>query len=177
MKKTKLLAKLDRLDSNLMRLLNEMSKYNDEQLFQPPAEGAWSPVQVLQHLILAESGSLRYLRKKTSGGLSGIPKSNFGTWLRMQLLNLYLDLPIKFKAPKSAGAESFEPVASFAEAADKYRKIREELRSFLESLPEEAFRLEVYRHPYAGRMSLAGMLVFFDEHFNRHEGQILKQLK
>lgn len=62
------------------------------------------------------------------------------------------------------------------EVADEYHKVRQDFREFLTNLPEEAFTLEIFRHPRAGKITLMGLMVFFDLHFKRHEKQIRRAL-
>ena len=153
-----------------------MEKNPGGLLFKSPSPGAWSPVQVLQHLILTESSSLKYLQKKISSGLQHIPPATWLTAARVLAFRLYIALPLKTKAPRAMGEEHFPEVDTFSEVAQAYRKTRHELRSFLESLPEEAFALEIFRHPVAGKLTLGGLVTFFVLHFERHERQIRRQL-
>jgi hypothetical protein len=176
MKKASVLKKFDRLNSELEILLAEMEKNQEGKLFKSPSPGAWSPVQVLQHLILTESSSLKYLQKKISSGLKQIPPATWLTAARVVAFRLYIALPLKTKAPQAMGEAHFPEVASFEEVAGTYRKTRKELRNFLENLPEEAFALEIFRHPAVGKLALDGLVTFFVLHFKRHERQIRRQL-
>lgn len=176
MKKVNILKKIDKLDKHLETLLKDLEQYRDADLLKSPAPGAWSPIQVLQHLILSEAGSLKYLRKKISGGLQDIPRATWITEARMTLLRVFMALPLKIKAPRAIAEESFPEVATLQEVAEEYRKIRQEMRDFLENLPDEAFPLEIFRHPRVGKISLEGLVTFFMLHFKRHERQIRRQL-
>lgn len=175
MKKSRFFKKFDELDKQLDRLLQLMEKQPVERLLKSPSPGAWSPIQVLQHLILSEAGSLKYLRKKISSGLQDIPHATWITEARIAVLRFYMLLPLKVKAPRIIGEENFAEVTSFGEVAEEYKKTRQELRAFLENLPEEAFSLEIFRHPIAGKLSLGGLATFFILHFKRHEQQIRRQ--
>lgn len=176
MKKAKLLKKFDRLNTQLEQLLKELEHKQEEHLFKSPSPGAWSSVQVLQHLLLTESSSLKYLQKKVSSGLSHIPRATWLTTARVLVFRLYIALPIKTKAPRAMGEDHFPEVDTFGEVAQAYRKTRQEFRIFLENLPEEAFDLEIFRHPVAGKLALDGLFTFFILHFERHERQIRRQL-
>ena len=176
MKKARVLRKFDQLNMQLERLLEAMEVQQEERLSKSPGRGAWSPVQVLQHLILTESSSLKYLQKKVSSGLSHIPNATWLTAARVLVFRIYIALPIKTKAPRAMAEEYFPEVDTFAEVAETYRKTRKELRLFLENLPEEAFNLEIFRHPVAGKLALDGLVTFFVLHFNRHERQIRRLL-
>ena len=171
------IKQLDELDRQLGDLFAEAGKYDNARLLQQPGPGRWSAIQVMQHLMLSEGGSLQYLRKKTSSGVSGIGKTGFSATFRKWLLKAYLALPFKFKAPKVVAEESFPPVSGLEEVRSNWLKIRSDLRAFMGALPQEAHTREVYRHPIAGRMDISGMFDFFQSHFSRHRQQIERTLK
>ena len=68
-------------------------------------------------------------------------------------------------------------MGSFDTVAGEYHKVRQDFKAFLTNLPEEAFNLEIFRHPRAGKITLTGLIVFFGLHFKRHEKQIWRALK
>jgi hypothetical protein len=44
-------------------------------------------------------------------------------------------------------------------------------------LPDHLYDKEIYKHPFAGRLSLMGMVDFFEHHFRRHREQMRRALK
>lgn len=177
MKKSSVLNHFKRLDQQLENQLRILATQDDHLLFKSPEPGAWSPIQVLQHLLLSERGSLNYLKKKISGGLHTIPPATLLTSVRFLLFRAFLALPIKVKAPKAISEESFPEVESLDALAEEYHNLRKDFKTFLTNLPEEAFQLEIFRHPRAGKITLAGLVLFFELHFKRHEKQIRRALK
>ncbi|NBC08058.1 MAG: hypothetical protein GVY26_12770 [Bacteroidetes bacterium] len=176
MSKTATLQELDRIDQVLQAHLNRWGEYTDEQLNERPPDGGWSPLQVMHHLILAEGGSLGYVKKKLSFQ-PRLSKLGFGDRFRAFMLNFYLVLPFKFKAPKGVGDEALPERSTFEETQGEWLQVRAELRAYLEGLPEGHFSKSLYKHPFAGRMSLKGMLQFFGSHVERHAAQIDRSLK
>ncbi len=170
------LKKLHTIDRQLDRLLSELSAVDESRLIKSPGEGQWSPVQVLQHLMLSENGSMQYVRKKTQSGYAGLKPSDWQGKLRSLLVGFYLSLPFKFKAPAVVDTPQFPEVKSFEEIREGYLQTRRRLGELLQGLPEEAFHVLAYRHPLGGRMDLNGMLHFFAAHFERHEKQIKRSL-
>ena len=172
-------AALDRrfqkIDRNLHQLLEELSQYDNETLNRKPANGGWSALQVMHHLLLAEEASLKYLRKKLSFDPK-LQRAGLGSYMRSSLLNLYFNLPFKFKAPEIVSEAVMPETSDFKEVAERWRSSRAALRQFMEGLPKDVFQKSVYRHPFAGRLSLGGMLRFFDGHFQRHQKQIWRTL-
>ena len=64
--KEKTLKKLQRFTQERDSLLDELQGLPDEKLNSQPAPDKWSINQVLNHLLMAETGSLKYLQKKLS---------------------------------------------------------------------------------------------------------------
>lgn len=171
-----ILQHLDRLDASLNTLFEWLLQEDPSYLNQKLSPERWSVYEVMQHLMLSEGNSLKYLRKK-SQGLAGLEPAGFRAGFRVWLLELIMRSPVKFKAPKGAGVEVFVPVESFAALSGQWQKQREELRQFLSELPLEIFDKEVYRHPRSGMLSIEGMLRFFQVHFDRHNKQMKRILQ
>ena len=163
------------MDQELESLIEELSQYSHEQLNQQPQGGGWSPIQIMHHLIIAEEGSLKYVRKKLSFNPE-LKNTGFAEGYRSLILNLYLWAPFKFKAPAGVAGDKLPTEADFQETAQRWKNNRKDLGDYLNSLPEELFKKSIYKHPLAGRLSLQGMLQFFDGHFNRHRKQINRTL-
>ncbi len=161
---------LDRLDRDFARITTLLRQYDDATLNRKPAPNAWSALQVVQHLMLAEGLSLKYIKKKLSFGVP--PKAGFSSTFRRWMLKLYLRAPLKTKAPKIV-SEPIQDTAVGSELLAQWAALRTETRAFLETLPESTVKSECYKHAVAGKMDLRGMLTFFEEHFNHHEKQIL----
>jgi hypothetical protein len=169
-------AQLQHIDTKLDRLLTNLAQHPAEKLQQRPTPGTWSVTDVLQHLMLVENASQQYVQKKLSFNPT-LPNVNLGTAWRMLVLKSYNWLPIKLKAPKYVDETNFSTDLLLTDIADRWRNQRLQLRGFLESLPEDIFNKEVYKHPLAGRLSLLAMLQFYEGHFDRHHKQIRKLLK
>ncbi len=172
----KIKSRFDRLDQHLESLFVELAKVPEPVLEKQPGPGQWSALQTMFHLAEAERYSHQYLQKKLQPGVQ-LPAGGLGAAFRSSLLSLYLSLPFKFKSPAAVDALK-TPVGqlAFQETVDRWRKQRQQLRQFLEGLPPEVFEKAAYRHPFAGRLTLGGMLKFFDTHFQRHREQIRRAI-
>jgi len=168
--KEKILAAHARYDAKVKALLQELAPLSDDLLNRKPADGGWSAIQTLHHLILVEENSIAYLRKKLSFGPI-LEKPGLSSWGRSLLLRLSLQSPIKFKAPKAAGNERLPERATISETEAQWLKIRAEWFDFFEKLPAGLLDKAVYKHPRAGRLSWLQMLDFFNSHFERHRAQ------
>lgn len=166
---------LDRLDADLRELFTDIEGYSEAKMNTKPDKDSWSVFQVMHHLILAEGLSMKYVQKKLSFNPE-LKNAGVANSLRVTSLNTYLKSPIKRKAPE-ATSEDLPITSQFWDVVKTWKTQREDLRTYLDSLPEEVFKKEVYKHPFAGRLSLSGMLSFFQSHFNRHKKQIYKTIE
>ncbi len=176
MTKSDLTNQLNTLDNLVTDLLASLKPYNEEKLNAKPTETAWSVLQICHHLILAEQGSLNYLKKKLSFNPK-LKKASLSTRMRQKLMTTYISTPIKFKAPSAVGDEHIPLISNLESVTMAWKSLRADLRSFLFQLPDDIFDKEVYKHPFAGKLSIEGMLAFFEGHLKRHEKQIMKTLK
>jgi uncharacterized damage-inducible protein DinB len=165
-----------KLEQQRIDLFNELDQRDPSVLNQKPSLNAWSASQNLEHLLSAEKSSLSYLKKKLSSGSKGIPKAGFRSWGRRFLLRIAFALPsLKFKAPLTLG--EVPETSDFNDLKTRFANQRAELKSFLDTLPNNVLESEVWKHAVAGKMSIAQMLDFFQDHFSRHEQQLKRALK
>jgi len=176
---TKLPTKVDRqlryLDAELSEFLKVLKDYSERTLNKKPAEGKWSVLQVMHHLILVEGFGKAYVEKKLSFNPE-LKKAGLGGAWRKFIMNTSVKIPFKINAPGAVSGQNLPEESSFWETAKKWKQQREELRAFLEGLPVEYFEKELYKHPMAGKMSLYGLMDFNVAHFKRHRKQINKIL-
>ena len=163
-------------DRELSGLLKELSSYDQKVLHQSPGAGKWSVMQVLEHLYLSESLTLKYLQKKMSYQ-PDLPLASWRTALRRALLWIYVKIPIPFAAPKPVSTDKLGSSASLEELAEKYSGMRKEFRRFYEAQNPAFHKSAVYRHPISGLLDTKGTLLFFREHMRRHRKQIRKALR
>ena len=173
---TKSKAQLRELDQKLILLLKDLKNYSDAKLNEKPDEASWSVLQIMQHLMMAEVGSLQYIKKKLSFN-PVLEKAGVMAGLRSTLLNLSLKSPFKVKAPKQISGEFLSSNTTFWEVAKNWKQQRKVLEEYLYLLPKEIFNKEAYKHPLTGKMKISDMLSFFNTHVNRHTRQIKRTLK
>ncbi|MEL7020174.1 MAG: DinB family protein, partial [Bacteroidota bacterium] len=167
--------RLERMDNHLRLLFKELESYSESKLNETPQPDKWSVFQVLHHLIRVERGSLQYVNKKLSHQPE-LKKAGIQTAMRTAALSVFAGVPIKIKAPTAVGS-NLPPHSTFWEIVKLYKESRHELHTFFADVPAELLNKEVYKHPLVGRMTLVGMLSFFEAHFFRHRKQIYKTLK
>ena len=167
---------LKQLDTKLNKLFADLENYSTEQLCKKPAPDSWSAIQILHHLIMSEKYSRMYCEKKLSFKPK-LKKAGISASLRAKFVNFYLNSPLKAPAPKQISG----PHLPTEDTLDNVREIwlaeRVNLAKFIHNLPQEYADKEVYKHPLGGRLSINGMMQFFDSHFINHEKQIYRALK
>lgn len=170
-----ILDQLTVLDKELEELLTELAAYSKEQLNRQPAPDSWSATQVLHHLLLSEKYSRQYCEKKLSFK-PDLPKAGLMTAARTQFVKWYLFLPLKVKAPAMISSSALPEEDELSNIVAQFTAQRKQLRTYLEQVEEQYLDREVYKHPFAGRLSLGGMLNFFQAHFRHHRKQIYRAL-
>jgi len=169
-------SRLDRLDRKLADLRSTLAVLPESFLSQSPEPGAWSPLMVAEHLRKAEAISGAYLRKKALSDRP-LPRRDLRSRFREMAMGWYLRSPFKFKAPAIVNEESFPDQLILPIQFEQWEEERKNLREWLSRQPEDYFSRQGYRHPLAGRMTVNGMLKFFEWHFDRHRKQIDRTIR
>jgi hypothetical protein len=164
-----------KLEQQRTDLFKELDAVEPTLLNKQPAPYTWTANQNLEHLLRAETSSLSYLQKKLSSGTDGIPKAGFKSWQRRFLLRVAFALPfLKFKSPKYLG--DLPETSDFQDLKARFAAQRAALKNFLDTMPDDLLEGEVWKHARAGKMSIAQMIDFFEDHFNRHEQQLKRAI-
>jgi hypothetical protein len=94
--------------------------------------------------------------------------ARFTNQLRIWAFKVIEWTPIKFKAPKAINDQSFPENLHLELIRQEWAKDRIELKEFLTTLDSALVHKEIYKHPFAGRLTIGGMLAFFQFHQDRH---------
>jgi len=165
--------KFERLEESRKALISTIENVEESTLNKAPKPGKWSVNQILYHLQLSEYLSYNYVTKKIKS--NQLAKNGYKSKIAFLILKITLILPLKFKAPKFVS--TFPENIDFTDLSNTWEKNRHALWELISTLPEETARRNIYRHPGAGRFNLSQMLTFFQDHFDRHQKQVLRILK
>ena len=166
----------DKIERQRVRVFQELDGIDPSVLDRKASPETWSAHQNLEHLLKAEAASLSYLQKKLSGGGGDIPKAGFKSQWRRFVLRVAFALPtLKFKAPQYLG--DLPESSDFKDLNRRFETQRADLKAFLDTMSDDLLEGEVWKHARAGKMSIAQMLDFFEDHFDRHEQQLKKAIK
>lgn len=163
-------SRFERVELQKRDILAGLAGREDAWLNRAPAAGAWSIVQVISHLVLAESGTLGYIGKKIQAPQQEIPDVTPMSTLRSLALATALWSPLRWKAPERSRPAG-EP-ESLESVRGRWDAVRQEWRERLETFPESLLRKAIFRHPFAGRLGMRQTLKFLDDHQRHHARQI-----
>lgn len=163
--------KLEHQRKQIVELIENLS----EETYTTSVNGKWSIAQIMAHLLVSESMSVGYMKKK-SLGIETLRNSG----LKHDILSVVLKIsqrgPFRYSAPKVV-VDNTPPKLSLEEAIARWDKSRNDLREFLETISDKHSKRLIYKHPIAGMLNTKQALKFMYEHVNHHLPQILRLLK
>lgn len=172
-KKSQIQSLLSDLYEARKLLLSELEGMSPEQLSVSQNE-SWSAIQVIEHIIWSETGTLGYMKKKTSSGWEGLSLTSDEENLKSSMLNARLVSEEKYKAP--AILPDPEGKKSIDELVAEWNLLREDLSKFINGLDENFYDRLVFKQPIAGPLNLFQTLQFLNHHLRHHIPQI-KRIK
>ena len=140
-----------------------------EQRHFKPAPDKWCMLQVAQHIVGSEKGTLRFFNKYQPKNVKFADK--FSGIARSLALTIALKLPIKFKAPNIPGLNP-ETTNDWEQTKAEWTVIQTELRQYFERFPPEHTNHIVFKHPFAGKFNISQTLDFLTEHATHHLHQL-----
>lgn len=136
---------------------------------RPPRAGAWSAVEVVEHLVIAEELTLHGLLHPRAPGARG---SAVAASIRLQLLRVLFASPARVRAPSArllpSGGQALEPLLARWEAASGG------IAEWVLALPPERGRERPFRHPVCGWLRADQMLTFHEAHLRHHARQVTR---
>lgn len=159
-----------RIEEQRRQLLDEVSKLSHGQQNFRPSPESWSILQVLNHLIFAETNTVKYLTKKMQG-LATAEKSGLYAGIRLFTLNTFLRSPMKFKAPKAALPVQAD-VYVFDNVKKSWNDVRGQFGKILDQLGNADAEKLIFKHPISGKFNIYQTMSFLEEHIGHHKKQI-----
>jgi len=159
---------LEQLTQIKQAMLQHAKGLTETQLHYKPAPNKWSTAEILYHVMLAEKGTLAYVKKKLHYG--NIPPVPWTAAWQMLLLRIVYYLPLKFKAP--AAVAVFPNDITLEKIQTDWADTRSDLKVVLQNMDAATAALGIYKHPIVGRLNAAQMLDFLLFHCQTHRKQI-----
>lgn len=172
----KLELKYLKLEKSRNDLFDELEGLEESMLNCPPAEDKWSINQIIAHLLLVEQLSTDHVARKLEQKEALASSTfTFTSTCKRLLMKVVLQSGIKLKAPEKVA--SVPATASLTELRQQWDEARFKLEDVLTELPYDLLDKCLYKHPYAGPLTISQMLTFFQDHFHHHLAQIQQQRK
>jgi len=165
--------KFEKLEDSRKALIRTIDSVEESVLNKSPRPGKWSVNQIIYHLQKSEHASYNYVTKKLQS--DNLARNGYRSKMASLILKIAFILPLKYRAPKAV--RDVPENLDFTDLSNKWKKNRNALWDLISTLPEETAHRNIYRHPAAGRLNLYQMLTFFQDHFDRHQKQMLRILK
>lgn len=161
------LTRMDRVELKREALLSAAEALTEDELTRRPEPDAWSALEILEHLVLAEDGVV--------GDLSGdaaTERRKGRRSLKDRVLYRVVMFILRFGIPVRVPSRSMVPrgESTLEELTERWRKNHRVLRSFLED-PRSSSDECRFRHPISGPMTTDQALRMLEVHLDRHVGQ------
>ena len=158
----------EQLEGERIVLFQELGEWPAGRLMFRPAEGAWSAVEVLDHVVGSEAGTIADVR----AGLRNPQELSEEERPGIAALERALRSERSFKVP--AGGVHPDGQRSLSEVGRRWEEVRSELRSVVEGLTLEEAARGVFCHPFAGWMTVGEVLKHFSDHLYHHQIQLAR---
>lgn len=165
-------SKFDAWERQRVALISCLERSSKKLLNTNPDPLHWSPLQIVQHIILAEELSLKSVKAKLL--LGKFEQAGTMAVVREIALIIALRSPIKYSAP--AAVKKIPENLELQQLIQQWERVRKEWEELLESIETRLLKNYLFKHPVAGKLKLSGGIRFMYEHVRRHEAQIKKAI-
>jgi len=168
------LRALEEVDALRARLLDEVRQHPDHiRSGVRLSEGEWTPVQILQHLLLVESLVLSGFDRE-AGGDRGTTRRTLRNRVGALAVSLVFLLRLRVRMP----TRRVDPVPPLPldEVEERWRTVGMELGRRLREAAAHAPARAVMRHPVSGPLSPSDTAAFLLKHMRHHERQLHRTL-
>lgn len=155
--------KWDHVEASRTALVERVRALPEAQRTAKPDPKAFSPVELLMHMALAEEVDLLMMDQRPPSGFAGRrAKPTF--FLRWALKSMW-----KAKSMPTTGQMVPKPGTTFEEACGKWEEVRSRTAAHLEGLPSPD--APVCKHPFFGLMSAGNLMELFEAHTHYHNAR------
>jgi hypothetical protein len=141
-------------------ILQTLARMDDAHLSAPLRRGRWSPLEVVEHVVIVEEGYIDFIRSAESGAEPARRKMAPGPLVWFMRKGFPLPAPSMFNP---AGKQTY------AELLSRWEQVRDTLRPYMESgHGGQSFVV----HPIFGAMDAMEVLDLLDSHLVYHGRQL-----
>lgn len=160
--------RFERLEAERAAVLEELASWPPGSVAFRPADGGWTAAEVLDHVARSESGMFAELRAGLQAPHRIVPEDP----RRVEALAQSLRSDARFKVP--AGGVHPDASVTLDDVQQSWARARKELCALLESLRDEQVGLGVFKHPFAGWMTMDELLDHCSDHLFHHRLQLAR---
>ena len=164
----RLQTRFDHLERHKQRVVDRVETLGPGQARLCPQPGAWSAVEVVDHLVKVEAAFLDAVRKTLPDGVP-VP---FSARCKAYGVIAAMRLPVRVKVPPQASAVVPDTAPDFATLAPHWTQIRRDISELLGSLNPSQCQRGLFRHPVSGWMTMPAAITFLTAHIRHHEYQL-----
>jgi hypothetical protein len=135
----------------------------EQQIFKLTPE-TWCMTEVGQHLLQVEHNILEAAKRNPPSSITPIHRILF--WF----LSIGLGSGGRIKTPSKAAIP--QSIPNLEELKKNWAESRDNLKTYLEPLPDTALQNPAMRHPVSGTLTLEMSFVFFERHILHHTKQL-----
>ena len=161
-------TRFDHLERHKQRVVARLETLGPSQAHLCPQPGAWSALEVLDHLVKVELACLNAVRKTLPDGVS-VP---FAARCKAYGVIAAMRLPVRVKVPPQASAVVPDTSPEFATLAPLWAQVRRDMSELLDSLNPGQCERGLFRHPVSGWMTMPTAITFLTAHIRHHEYQL-----
>jgi len=160
--------RVDSAEAKREAILKAVANMSEEEQKRPRKNG-WSPLQIVEHLVLAEELFSDYITAATAqAGM--LPARNPLTGFLVGLGSVMMNLSLPMPSPSNMAPRSNNNLAALRE---RWTTSRHVLRERMEQVTAKQRKKTIALHAKLGRMNADEVLSLLDAHLNYH----LKQLR
>lgn len=159
---------LAQLEAQKRRLLSQVEGWSAARLRCRPSPGAWSAVEVFDHLVKTEEAILAAAKQ----GLTAPHRIGIRDRLGTLFLQKVFQTDRKVKAPASAPQVLPDQSANLESVLERWQSTRTDFADFQDRLSSDQAHLGIFRHPVCGWMGVPQIRAFFFVHMVHHGFQI-----
>jgi uncharacterized damage-inducible protein DinB len=150
------------------KVLAEAEGMAAEQLTYRPAEGSWSALEVVEHLVKVEEGIVSRVRPREPRTWQEAARAKLG----LETISVYFLLGRRLKAP----AQAILPQggATLTDLRSRWESVRHAMRRTLDGFGPAELARPMMRHPIIGLLTPAQTLTFILRHIAHHRRQITR---
>ena len=149
-------------------LLERLGGWSQEELATQPADGGWTALEVMDHLIRSEESIMRAM----VAGAAAPCRIPAADRVKGALLTRMFLTPARVQVPARVSHILPRDVGSMEELAARWDAVEREMEGRLELWESVPGKLGIFRHPVAGWMSASGALSFLNAHIVHHGFQV-----